>query len=78
MDADRTGVLIALVRTESLRTLVLAVITSLDVVDIEAAVLDRATEPMPTELGILDAIHLSTAPLWKQMKRVDLVNGHTR
>ena len=28
---------------------------------------------MPTELGTLDAIHLATALLWKEMTRVDLV-----
>jgi predicted nucleic acid-binding protein len=55
------------------RATILAVIASLEVVDIEAAILDRAAQPMPTELGTLDAIHLSTALLWKQMKRVDLV-----
>ncbi len=35
-------------------------------------VLDRAAQPMPTELGILDAIHLATALLWKEMSRVEL------
>jgi hypothetical protein len=28
---------------------------------------------MPTELGTLDAIHLATALLWKDMTREDLV-----
>lgn len=55
------------------RATVLAVIASLEVVDIGEAVLDRAAQPMPTEVGILDAIHLATALLWKEMKRVDLV-----
>jgi predicted nucleic acid-binding protein len=55
------------------RATVLAVIASLEVVDIREAVLDRAAQPMPTEVGILDAIHLATALLWKEMKRVDLV-----
>jgi predicted nucleic acid-binding protein len=55
------------------RATILAVIASLEVVDIEAAVLDRAAQPMPTELGTLDAIHLATALLWKEMRRVDLV-----
>ncbi len=55
------------------RATVLAVIASLEVVDIEAAVLDRAAQPMPTELGTFDAIHLATALLWKEMTRVDLV-----
>ena len=41
--------------------------------DIDAAVLDRAAQPIPTELGTLDAIHLATALLWKDMSRIDLV-----
>ena len=36
-------------------------------------VLDRAAQPMPTELGTLDAIHLATALLRKEMTHVDLV-----
>ena len=28
---------------------------------------------MPTELGTLDAIHLATALLWKEMTRIDVV-----
>jgi predicted nucleic acid-binding protein len=55
------------------RATILAVIASLEVVDVEAVVLDRAAQPMPTELGSLDAIHLATALLWKEMRRVDLV-----
>ena len=55
------------------RATILTVIASLEVVDIEAAVLDRAAQPMPTELGTLDAIHLATALLWKETRRVDLV-----
>ena len=39
---------------------------------LDAVVLDRAAQPMPTELGTLDAIHLATALLWKEMTRVDL------
>lgn len=55
------------------RATILTVIASLEVVDVEAAVLDRAAQPMPTELGTLDAIHLATALLWKETRRVDLV-----
>jgi len=36
-------------------------------------VLERAAQPMPTELGTLDAIHLATALLWREMTRVNLV-----
>jgi len=36
-------------------------------------VLERAAQPMPTESGTLDAIHLATALLWKEMTKGDLV-----
>jgi len=55
------------------RAAILRLIASLEVVEIGAVVLDRAAQPMPTELGTLDAIHLATALLWKEMSRVDLV-----
>lgn len=55
------------------RATILALIASLDLVDIDAAILDRAAQPMPTELGTLDAIHLATAVLWKEMTHAHLV-----
>jgi len=42
-------------------------------VEIDAGVLDRAAQPMPTELGTLDAIHLASALLWKEVAREELV-----
>lgn len=54
------------------RATVLQLVASLELVDIDAVVLDRAAQPMPTELGTLDAIHLATALLWKEMSSVDL------
>lgn len=54
------------------RAAVLAMIASLELVDVDAVVLDRAAQPMPTELGILDAIHLATALLWKDQAGADL------
>ncbi len=57
----------------SRRATILALIASLELVDVDAAVLDRAAQPMPTEMGTLDAIHLATALLWKEMTRADLV-----
>src|SRR5262245_53598144 len=89
----RQGVVSALVRTESLKTLdrlrvraslpdaevarrretVLAVIAALEVVDVDSVVLDRAAQPMPTELGTLDAIHLATALLWQEVEGTALV-----
>lgn len=49
------------------RAAIMALIASLEIVDVDATVLDRAAQPMPTELGTLDAIHLATALLWGDM-----------
>jgi uncharacterized protein len=56
----------------SRRATILRLIASLELVDIDAVVLDRAAQPMPTELGTLDAIHLATALLWTEMSRAQL------
>jgi predicted nucleic acid-binding protein len=61
------------VQVASHRATILALIGSLELVEIDAIVLDRAAQPMPTELGTLDAIHLATALLWQEMTQVDLV-----
>ena len=61
------------VQVASYRATILALIGSLELVEIDAIVLDRAAQPMPTELGTLDAIHLATALIWKEMTQVDLV-----
>ena len=37
------------------------------------AVLRRASEPLPTALGTLDAIHLATARLWAETSGVPIV-----
>ena len=55
------------------RHTILRLVASLELVEIDAVVLDRAAQPMPTALGTLGAIHLATALLWKEMSRVDLV-----
>lgn len=55
------------------RATILTLIGSLELVEIDGVVLDRAAQPMPTELGTLDAIHLATAILWKDMTQADLV-----
>ena len=54
------------------RATILALIASLELVEVDAVVLDRAAQPMPTDLGTLDAIHLVTALLWKDLTRADL------
>lgn len=55
------------------RAAILALIGSLEIVEIDAAILNRAAQSMPTELGTLDAIHLATALLWQESGRVNLV-----
>ena len=55
------------------RNTILSLIASLEVVEVDAVVLDRAAQPMPTELGTLDAIHLATALLWRETAGADLV-----
>jgi uncharacterized protein len=47
------------------RATILDLINSLELIEIDSTVLDRAAQPMPTELGTLDAIHLASALLWK-------------
>jgi predicted nucleic acid-binding protein len=61
------------VEVASRRATILELIASLELVEIDGVVLDRAAQPMPTELGTLDAIHLATALLWKDMTREPLV-----
>lgn len=55
------------------RGIILTLVGSLELVDVDPLVLERAAQPMPTELGTLDAIHLATALLWKDMTKLDLV-----
>lgn len=55
------------------REMVFRLFERLEVIDVTAAVLDRAAQPIPTELGTLDAIHLATAVLWREHSGADLV-----
>lgn len=55
------------------RQAALAIIDSLELVEVEATVLDRAAQPMPTELGTLDAIHLASALLWRESTGEELM-----
>ena len=55
------------------RQAVLALIASLELVEIDGTVLDRAAQPMPTELGTLDAIHLASALLLRESTGEELM-----
>jgi predicted nucleic acid-binding protein len=55
------------------RAAILNLIQSLELIEIDSIVLERAAQPMPTELGTLDAIHLASAILWKDATGIDPV-----
>lgn len=55
------------------RATILSLVASLEIVEIDSVILNRAGQPMPTELGTLDAIHLATAILWKELTRTELI-----
>ena len=45
----------------------------MEVVEPSNVVLSRASQPLPTPLGTLDALHLATAMLWREAGHQDLV-----
>lgn len=55
------------------RGVIMRLLASLELVDVDVAVLDRAAQPMPTQLGTLDAIHLATALLWRDTMGIEPV-----
>ena len=46
---------------------------AVDLVVLQRPVLARASEPFPTALGTLDALHLATALVWRERTRRPLV-----
>lgn len=55
------------------RETVFRVTETLEIVEPTAPVLRRAAQPLPVALGTLDAIHLATATLWRELRNQDLV-----
>jgi predicted nucleic acid-binding protein len=55
------------------REAVFRLLGEMEVIEINAAVLSRASQPLPTTLGTLDAIHLSSALIWQEQEGRDLV-----
>jgi predicted nucleic acid-binding protein len=49
------------------------ILETTDVVHVTEAVLERAAYPLPTQVGTLDAIHLSTALLWRELEKEKLI-----
>ncbi|HSB62527.1 MAG TPA: PIN domain-containing protein [Thermoanaerobaculia bacterium] len=50
------------------REAVFRLLKSFVLVDPVPAILERAAQPLPTVLGTLDALHLSTALLWQEVE----------
>jgi uncharacterized protein len=73
LDRVRLRVNLSDIEVARRRATILALIDSLELVEIDRSVLDRAAQPMPTELGTLDAIHLASALLWKDALGADPV-----
>ena len=55
------------------REAVYQLLEAMEIVEITRSVLSRASQPLPTALGTLDAIHLATALLWKESGGVGMV-----
>ena len=57
----------------SRREAIFRLMESMEVVGLSGSVLSRASQPMPTMLGTLDALHLATALLWRERSGTGLV-----
>lgn len=57
----------------SRREAVFRLVDEIEIVEPTRAVLSRASQPLPTPMGTLDAIHLASALLWKERQGQDLV-----
>lgn len=55
------------------REAVFRLLESMELVEPTRPILLRAAQPLPTELGTLDAIHLATASLWREQEASALV-----
>ena len=57
----------------SRREVVYRLAEEMETVEPTSIVLRRAAQPLPTPLGTLDALHLATATLWRELRGQDLV-----
>jgi len=48
-------------------------LSAVEIIEVSYPILARASQPLPTEVGTLDSIHLATALLWREMNQTDLV-----
>ena len=54
------------------RQTVYDLVSRMDIVEVTASVLARASQPLPVPLRTLDAIHLATAMLWREAEQADV------
>jgi predicted nucleic acid-binding protein len=54
------------------REAIYRLLESIELVEPTRWVLHRAAQPLPTNLGTLDALHLATATLWREARGSDL------
>jgi predicted nucleic acid-binding protein len=55
------------------RAVILQLLDTFELVEVDSLVLNRAEQPQPPRLGALDAIHLATALLWREAIEVQIV-----
>ena len=55
------------------REAIFRLLEAMELVELTRPILARASQPLPVELGTLDAIHLATAMLWRETAGPDLV-----
>lgn len=72
---DRLRLLGQLTAEESAsgREAIYRIMEAVEVVELSSGVMRRASQPMPSPLGTLDAIHLATADLWREVEGKDLI-----
>jgi predicted nucleic acid-binding protein len=58
------------------RAIILQLVDALQLLEVDAAVLDRAAQPLPRELGTLDAIHLAMILLWRETMGALVIATH--
>jgi hypothetical protein len=79
IDRLRLQGVLATEEAASRRLTVMQWLEAVDLVLLQRPILARASEPFPTALGALDALHLSTALVWQdRMEQTLLMATHDR
>lgn len=73
IDRMRLANLISDDETAQRRETIFRMLGEVDVVELTPAVMHRASLPSPTPLGTLDAIHLASAMLWREVQGEGLI-----